>query len=116
MKRGKATHAGTCTICNAPYAIGERIAWTKPVHTWCLGGSFQTMPTAPTLEITRLKALDALEETVKIAAQVNGVTDEMERLWRRYEKAREIALRPGAPGEERAAFRLALRTVIELAF
>lgn len=115
--RAKAREDGACAECSQPYAKGDRVMFTRVTHLQCANGhGFKQMPAAPTLEFTRLQALDALEEAVKVAASVNGVDDEMEKQWAVYEKIRERAIRPGAAGEERNAFRLALRRLIDLAF
>lgn len=115
-KKAKATRPGTCESCKQPYQRGERIVWKTAVHESCHRGSFAAIPPAPTLEYTRLNALAALEESVQVAAQVNGVTDEMEKMWSRYEKLKSVGLRPGSTQEGRQAFRMALVEIVKLAF
>lgn len=115
-KKAKATRPGTCDTCKGPYQRGDRIVWKSAVHESCHRGNFAAIPPAPTLEYTRLNALSALEESIQVAAQVNGVTDEMEKMWSRYEKLKSMGLRPGSSNEERQAFRLALIEAVKLAF
>jgi hypothetical protein len=117
MKRGKATRNGsTCSTCNNPILRGERVVWKSAVHEGCYRGAFSIMPPAPTLEYTRLNALSALEEAIKVGAEVHGVSDAMEKSWGRYEKLKAMGLRPGSSQEERQAFRMALIEAVKLAF
>jgi hypothetical protein len=116
MKKAKASKPGTCSTCNSPYNRGDRVVFKNAVHEHCFRGAFAVIPPAPTLDYTRLKALDALEEAIKVAAQTNGVTDEMEKSWARFEKLKISGLRPGSSQEERTALRLALIESIKLAF
>lgn len=115
-KKAKATKPGTCDTCKGGYVRGDRIVWKTAVHDSCHRGNFAAIPQAPTLEFTRLNALAALEESIQVAAQVHGVTDEMERTWTRYEKLKAMGLRPGSTQEERQAFRMALIDAVKLAF
>jgi hypothetical protein len=116
MKRAKATKPGTCVVCKTAFNRGDRIVYREAIHDQCHRGGFAAIPQAPTIEFTRLNALSALEEAIQVAATVNGVTDDMEKLWERYEKLKAVALRPGSPNEERMSFRLALIDAIKLAF
>lgn len=116
-KSGKAHDDGTCEACQQSYAKGDRIVWTRPVHPFCLNGAqFTSIPAAPTLEFTRLQAVDLLEEAIKTAAAENDVTDEAEALWKRYHAFKAHALTPGSPNESRIAWRLALKALIDLAY
>jgi hypothetical protein len=115
MKKAKATKPGTCVKCKKPYLRGERIFWTQPVHQSCLHGAFSSIPPAPTLEMTRLVAMAALEEA-EVAAAENGVEDAVEKMWERYEKLKAMALQPGSKQEETQAFRMALLKLVEIAY
>lgn len=117
MKRGKATRPGTCSVCKSGYVRGDRVVYQSAVHQSCsYGGGFNAIPPAPTLEYTRLKAIDAMEEAIQSAAQVNGVSDETEKAWETYEKLKAIGLRPGSSNEEKIAFRQALIYLVKMAF
>lgn len=116
VKKGKASRPDTCGSCKGPIVRGDRVVWKTAVHDQCYRGNFVSIPQAPTLEFTRLNALSALEEAIQVAAQVNGVTDEMEKSWSRYEKLKALGLRPGSTNEERNALRLALSEAVKLAF
>lgn len=116
MKRAKATRPGTCSTCTKPYQKGERIVYKSAVHESCFGGAFNAIPPAPTLEYTRLRALDALEEAIQAAAQTNGVSDELEKMWARYEKLKVAGLRSATSQEERTALRHALIDAVKMAF
>ena len=116
LKRGKASRPGTCQACKGPIVRGDRVVYTSMAHANCVGGGFTTVPPAPTLEFTLLQALDALEETVQVAAQVNGVSDELERQWARYEKLKALGLQPGTTHEGRLAMKSALVELVKMAF
>ena len=116
MKKGKATRPGTCSVCSQPYVKGERVVYKAAVHEGCFSGGFSTIPPAPTLEYVRLRALNELEEAIKVAAQVNGVDDAIEKLWERYEKLKVAGLRAGSTQEERTALRHALLDAVRMAF
>jgi len=115
--RGKAKRPGTCAACHKPYQRGDRVVGMSIVHWQCAGGGgFSAIPPAPTLEFTRLKALAALEEAIQSAAQVNGVSDVLEKQWQRYEKLKASGLNPGSPNEEKLAFRNALVDAVKMVF
>lgn len=117
MKRGKAgRYDGSCSSCKVMFVRGERVVFKDAVHEGCFRGQFAAIPPAPTLEYTRLKALDALEEAVQAAAQVNGVSDELEKEWTRYEKLKSSGMRPGSLQEEKTAMRIAILSIVKLAF
>ncbi len=118
-KRAKVKMTGeTCSKCHKPLEIGDRVIYTVPMHEYCNPGAFAALPVAQTVEQVRLNALVALEDAlVTMAAQsTNGVGAELEKHFDRYQKVKAIALRPGTPGEERAALRLALIEAVKLVF
>lgn len=116
-KRGKASrYGGTCVKCKKPVNGGERVVFLEMAHESCFHGQFAAIPPAPTLEYTRLRAMDALEEFVQVAAKVNGVSDALEKEWDRYEKLKEMALRPGSKQEERQAFKMATVGLVKMVY
>ena len=116
MKTGKVSRPCTCASCKQPINAGDRVRFTQAMHLHCSQGSFNAVPPAPTLEFTRLKALDALEEAIQAAAHVHGVSDELEKEWERYEKLKGLGLRAGSSNEERLALRNALLGLVKMSF
>jgi hypothetical protein len=92
------------------------VVYRNVVHESCARGAFTAIPASPSLENKRLETLVLLEETIVLAAKRNGVTDDMQKQFDKYEKLKAMALKPGSTGEERTAFRMAVLEAVKMAF
>ena len=113
-----ATEPGTCILCDEFYGTGDSIRWRRfAVHDIChAAGAFMTLPAAESIETIRKRALATLESAIEDLASVNGVTDDVSAQFAKYEKIRDLGMRPGTDAEGRTAMVMALKRAIDMVF
>lgn len=133
VKVKPAKRRGTCTGCGGKFQAGEDVAYVRHrvkryhAHTCVpanvlnptppVAGGAATPPPAPQTPTDALHAaLLAVETALVLRAKQEGITDSLEKQFARYAKVKAVALRPGTPGEERAAVRRALIDAVNLVF
>jgi hypothetical protein len=118
-------HDSKCTACVGAIPKGETATYVRtrirryhmtcvPTNVYVTGSAPSALPTDP-MEAA-LTALIGLENAIVVKAKKIGITDELEQKFTRYQKMKVLALRPGTPGEERAAFRMAILEIVKLVF
>ena len=127
VKEKPAPRRAKCSGCKMHIQKGEVATYvrvrTRRFHKACTpanigappnaggAGAMPTMPKEPKAAMSF--ALEALENALGAKVRTGQVTDEMETAYRRYNAAKELALRPGTEGEGRSALRLALTQLIK---
>lgn len=127
VKQKAAPRDGKCTGCSGVIHKGEQALYirtrVKRYHLSCQPANpYATAATmgAPALPSdpmeAMLRALEALENALVVKAKKTGITPELEKHFDKYQKLKAVALRPGTPGEERVAFRMAVLEAVKAVF
>jgi hypothetical protein len=112
-----AVKAGTCGGCQSEYAVGDEVYNARVVmHRKCAPRGLNQIPLAESVERAREKALSALEDVLMVEAKLNGISADMETLFKRLQATKSRALQPGTPAEGVVAMQMALITAVKLAF
>lgn len=131
VKEKPASRDARCTACRMKIVKGEPATYvrvrTRRFHKGCTPANIGAPPTAsgapagPPLMPTDPAeaagfALLALENALGRKAQRVGITDAMDKAFQKYNKIKELALRPGTNEEGQTALRMALIEIIKATF
>lgn len=125
---------GRCAGCRQRYEIGDNVTVVKvkrrvfhtascvPPNIDQIGtiigqqntGAPVTMP--KTHGEAAMDAMVRLENALVLRAKAVGITDEMEKIFDRYQKLKGMALRPGSDNEGRMAMVQSLIALVKLVF
>lgn len=130
VKVKPAKRNGICTGCGSYFYKGDEVTYVRTkirrYHGRCVPPNADQPPTtygapaatAPVLPKTPQEAINAamlaLENAMVVKAKTNGITDEMEKQFTRYQKLKAMAMRPGSTQEGQTALRLAVIDLIKI--
>lgn len=130
VKTKPAPRVAKCSACRMKIQKGEEATYvrvrTRRFHKGCTPANIGAPPTAaaPTSE-TKMPsgsdasaqyALLALENAMGEKAKALNYPDALDKAFQKYNKIKELALRPGTAGEGATAFRLAVIEVVKAVF
>lgn len=106
-----------CNGCRGQVAVGQQCDWQKGIKgVMCLTCAGTAAPVVTRADTLALTALAACEACVVDAATRNGLNQELEAEWSRYQKLKSLALHPGTPAEGKVALKMALVQMVKIVF
>lgn len=122
-----ARRPGTCNGCGSKFSKGEDITYVrvriKRFHTTSCVPANVTSPlqaAAPPRPNTPMEslldAMLAMENALVVKAKSSGITSEMDKAFKKYQKCKTLGLHPQTENEGRVALRMAVRALVDLVF